>query len=46
MTDPAAKGERLIAVSGDVMSMLDIAKVLKARMGAALPVRPTDYHCR
>jgi nucleoside-diphosphate-sugar epimerase len=42
MTDPAAKGERFIAVSGDVMSMLDIAKVLKARMGAAarkVPVR-------
>ena len=25
MTDPAAKGERFIAVSGDIMSMLDIA---------------------
>ena len=33
MTHPAAKGERFIAVSGDIMSMLDIAKVLKQRMG-------------
>ena len=35
MTDPAAKGERFIAVSGGVMSMLDIATVLKARLGDA-----------
>jgi nucleoside-diphosphate-sugar epimerase len=35
MTDPAAKGERFLAVSGDFMSILDIAKVLKARMGEA-----------
>jgi nucleoside-diphosphate-sugar epimerase len=35
MTDPRAKGERFIAVSGNAMSMLDIAKVLKARMGDA-----------
>lgn len=35
MTDPAAKGERFLAVAGDFMSMLDIAKVLKARMGAS-----------
>jgi dihydroflavonol-4-reductase len=35
MTDPAAKGERFIAVSGEVMSMLDIARVLKARLGDA-----------
>jgi nucleoside-diphosphate-sugar epimerase len=41
MTDPAAKGERFIAVSGDVMSMLDIAKVLKARMGGAASKVPT-----
>ena len=33
MTDPAAKGERFIAVAGDSMSMFDIAKVLKERMG-------------
>ena len=35
MTDPAAKGERFLAVAGDFMSILDIAKVLKARLGAA-----------
>jgi nucleoside-diphosphate-sugar epimerase len=35
MTHPAAKGERFIASAGDTISMLDIAKVLKARMGAA-----------
>jgi len=34
MSQPAAKGERFLAVAGDFMSMLDIAKVLKARMGA------------
>src|SRR5499427_2414854 len=41
MTDPAAKGERFIAVSGEVMSMLDIAKVLKARLGDAANKVPT-----
>lgn len=35
MTDSAARGERFLAVAGDFMSMLDIAKVLKTRMGAA-----------
>lgn len=42
MTHPAAKGERFLAVAGDFMSMLDIAKVLKARMGEAarrVPIR-------
>ncbi len=33
MTDPAAKGERFIACSGDFMTVQEIAKVLKARMG-------------
>ncbi len=33
MTHPAAKGERFLAVSGDFMSILEIAKVLKSRMG-------------
>lgn len=33
MTDPTAKGERFLAVAGDFMSFLDIAKTLKARMG-------------
>ncbi len=35
MTHPAAKGERFIAVSGHAMSMLDIARALKARLGDA-----------
>jgi nucleoside-diphosphate-sugar epimerase len=42
MTDPAAEGERFIASAGDTVSMLDMAKVLHARMGAAarrVPVR-------
>src|SRR6266446_4356169 len=42
MTHSAAKGERFLAVAGDFMSMLDVAKVLKSRMGAAakrVPVR-------
>ena len=41
MTDPAAKGERFLAAAGDFMSMLDIAKVLKARMGASGKRVPT-----
>jgi nucleoside-diphosphate-sugar epimerase len=35
MTHPAARGERFLCTAGDFMSMLEIAKVLKARMGAA-----------
>lgn len=35
MTHPAASGERFLAVAGDFMSMLDIARVLKGRMGGA-----------
>jgi len=41
MTHPAAKGERFLAVAGDFMSMQEIAKVLKARMGAAAKRVPT-----
>jgi nucleoside-diphosphate-sugar epimerase len=41
MTNPAAKGERFLAVAGDFMSILDIAKVLKARMGEAAAKVPT-----
>lgn len=33
MTHPAAKGERFLAISGDAMSILDMAKVLKTRVG-------------
>jgi dihydroflavonol-4-reductase len=35
MTNPAAKGERFLAVSGDFMSISEIADVLKARLGDA-----------
>jgi nucleoside-diphosphate-sugar epimerase len=33
MTDPAAKSERFLAVAGDFLSMFDIARLLKARLG-------------
>jgi nucleoside-diphosphate-sugar epimerase len=35
MTHPSAKGERFIAVSGDSVSMVDIARMLRARLGAS-----------
>jgi dihydroflavonol-4-reductase len=35
MTHPAAKGERFLAVAGDCMSILEIAKVLRRRMLSA-----------
>jgi len=41
MTHPAAKGERFLAVAGDFLSMLDIAKILKSRMGASAKRVPT-----
>ena len=41
MTDPRAKGERFLAVSGDFMSMREIALTLKARLGAAARRVPT-----
>jgi nucleoside-diphosphate-sugar epimerase len=41
MTNPAAKGERFLAVAGDFMSMQEIGKVLKSRMGAAAKRVPT-----
>ena len=41
MTDPAAKGERFIASAGDTVSMLDMAKVLRARIGTAARRVPT-----
>lgn len=41
MTNPAAKGERFLAVAGDFLSIQEIAKVLKARMGAAARRVPT-----
>jgi nucleoside-diphosphate-sugar epimerase len=41
MTNPAAKGERFLAVAGDFMSVRDIAMVLKDRMGALAKRVPT-----
>jgi hypothetical protein len=41
MTHPAAKGQRFIAVSGAIMSMRDIATVLKTRLGNAAKRVPT-----
>ena len=33
MTYPAAKGERFLATAGDFLALIDVAKVLRARMG-------------
>ena len=41
MTNPAAKGERFLAVAGDFISMRDIALMLKRRMGEAAKRVPT-----
>jgi nucleoside-diphosphate-sugar epimerase len=41
MTHPDAKGGRFLAVAGNFMSILDIAKVLKLRMGGAAKRVPT-----
>jgi nucleoside-diphosphate-sugar epimerase len=35
MTNPAARGERFLAVAEDCISLADVARVLRARMGAA-----------
>jgi dihydroflavonol-4-reductase len=37
MMDPAAKGERFLAIAGDFISMLDIAKILRRRIGTTKP---------
>jgi nucleoside-diphosphate-sugar epimerase len=41
MTHPAAKGERFLAVAGDFLAIVDIAKVLKARLGESAKKVPT-----
>jgi nucleoside-diphosphate-sugar epimerase len=43
MTHPAAKGERFLAVAGEFMSIVDIAKVLKSRMGVSAKRVPTRH---
>jgi dihydroflavonol-4-reductase len=41
MTHPAAAGERFIAAAGDLLSMLDVARVLKRHLGEAARKVPT-----
>jgi dihydroflavonol-4-reductase len=35
MTNSAARGERFLAISGESMWMIDVAKILRQRMGPA-----------
>jgi nucleoside-diphosphate-sugar epimerase len=41
MTHPAASGERFLAVAGEFLTILDIAQLLKRRLGAAARRVPT-----
>lgn len=41
MTDPAAKGERFLAIAGESLWMRDVADVLRRRLGAAAHKVPT-----
>ena len=41
MTNPAAKGERFLAISGESLWMVEVAQVLRRRMGAAASKVPT-----
>jgi nucleoside-diphosphate-sugar epimerase len=41
MTHPAAKGERFLAVAGDFLSVKEIARVLKDKLGATARKVPT-----
>jgi dihydroflavonol-4-reductase len=41
MTDPAAKGERFLAIAGESMWMAELARVLRDRMGADARRVPT-----
>jgi nucleoside-diphosphate-sugar epimerase len=41
MTNPAAKGERFLAVAGDFVSVSKLAEVLRSRLGAAARRVPT-----
>jgi dihydroflavonol-4-reductase len=41
MSNPAANGERFLAAAGDFMSLLEIARVLRERLGAAARRAPT-----
>jgi len=41
MTNPAAKGERFLAISGESLSLVDVANVLRLRLGPAAGKVPT-----
>lgn len=41
MVHPAAKGERFLAISGESLWMVEVARILKRRMGAAAARVPT-----
>lgn len=41
MTNPAAKGERFLALAGDFVSIAEIARILKRRLGPAAKRVPT-----
>lgn len=41
MTDPAASGQRFLALAGNFMTLLDMARLLKERLGAAARRAPT-----
>jgi dihydroflavonol-4-reductase len=41
MAHPAAKSEPFLAIAGDFMSILELAKVLKRRVGASVKRVPT-----
>jgi len=41
MTNPAAKSERFLALAGDFVSIADIARILRRRLGAAAKRVPT-----
>ncbi|MCP1644907.1 dihydroflavonol-4-reductase [Pseudomonas citronellolis] len=41
MTHPAAKGERFLAIAGESLWMIDVAKVLRRRMGVSARKVPT-----
>jgi nucleoside-diphosphate-sugar epimerase len=41
MTNPAAKGERFLAVAGDVITLIDVAMILKKRLGSIAQRVPT-----
>lgn len=41
MTSPAAKGERFLAVAGGVMTLIDVAMILKKRLGPIARRVPT-----